>query len=424
MRFIRCGDKGAELIAQHIADGHLPSLYWLDLGKNTIGAKGMRALASALGRQGRVTRLDMDNNPFGDDGAEAIASLAQPCPFLQRLSLVSCNIGPRGTKAICAQFASFVRLAYLDLSMNVLGVEGARALGEGLGGARRLETLLLGHNQLLGPGGEAIAPGVSHAPALARLALGDNAMRAQGVTAILDAARATHSLRVLDVSRNDLQPRGCRVVAELLGGCAALQEIDLSTNGCDDEAIDEVSAAVATSRFTALRFGGGGGDFAHNQGGEIRSAGATMLFDRITQAGVGRALDTLVLPSQGIRDDAVPAICAWIASGMARELSLEANKLTASGGAILIQAALQCPGRHLFVLSLSKNTLARLALGSAGGDRMRSLALDGCSLSAGDVANLAGALHACINLRLVDLRSNSGAASSREQWARHTVLKL
>jgi Ran GTPase-activating protein (RanGAP) involved in mRNA processing and transport len=421
LRLTRCGDRGAALIAQQL-DKSLPQLHTLDLAKNTIGAAGAKALMAAACQQKQLRVLVLDSNRIGSDGAEAVASLVAQ-GVLKTLSLVACGIDARGAHALAAASGRSV-LSSLDLSENQLGPDGAAALGAALPTATHLTTLLLTRNEILAAGAEALAPGLAKSH-LTRLSLSDNGIKSGGVCAVLDAlARAP--LQVLDISRNTLQPSGCRIIAERLPECVRLRELDLSENACDDEAIDELAPSIAHAKFSVLKFAGGGGDFAHNQSGEIRSHGAQVLFGTIL-ATPGRGLSTVLLPSQGIRDDAVAAICAWINSGMAERLSLEANKLTAAGGAALIHAAATCS--RLFSLDLSRNSLSRLAITDlpAIADRshgLHTLGLACTTVTADTVTALAARLDRCASLREVDLRGNPGTAAVANQWPARIRLKF
>ncbi len=119
-------------------------------------------------------------------------------------------------------------------------------------------------------------------------------------------------------------------------------------------------------------------------------------------------MSSLALPRQGICDDACAALAEWIAGPSAAALALDANRLSANGGCLLVRAAAECT--RPFRLGLSQNRLRGLRIGAvtpAPGGGLRHLELAHADLDAGDIAALAVDVRVCLLLRLVDLTGNT-----------------
>ena len=188
----------------------LTGLTSLDLGSNSIGADGARALAALTG----LTSLALGSNSIGADGARALAALTG----LTRLYLGSNNIGDDGARAL----AALTGLTSLDLHNNGIGADGARALAALTG--------------------------------LTSLDLRNNGIGADGARALT----ALTGLTSLDLSSNDIGADGARALTVLTG----LTCLDLSFNGIG---ADGASALAALTSLTSLHLGWNsiGDDGAH-----------------------------------------------------------------------------------------------------------------------------------------------------------------
>jgi hypothetical protein len=72
----------------------------LDLGSNSIGVEGAKAIAEALKVTAVMTTLDLRGNKIGDEGAIAIAEALKVTAVLTKLYLWNNNLGDAGKKAV------------------------------------------------------------------------------------------------------------------------------------------------------------------------------------------------------------------------------------------------------------------------------------------------------------------------------------
>ena len=140
LSFNKISDRGAKALAAAFAEGAMPNLEVLDLGRNNqIGDEGAKALAEAVGK-GALPKLEefrLFSNQIGDNGAKALAEAIGKgaMPELKDLNLGANQIGDEGTVALAAAFAegAMPKLEILHLGDNRIGDEGAVALAEAVG---------------------------------------------------------------------------------------------------------------------------------------------------------------------------------------------------------------------------------------------------------------------------------------------------
>jgi Ran GTPase-activating protein (RanGAP) involved in mRNA processing and transport len=144
------GDAGVKALAE---SPHLQSLTSLDLGDNYIGEEGAKALAESPHLQ-NLTLLDLEFNDIGDAGAKALVA----SPYLKNLTSLNLEynyIGDAGAKALAAS-PYLKNLTSLDLAQNRIGEEGAKALAESPL-LQNLTSLNLACNEISETGAKALA---------------------------------------------------------------------------------------------------------------------------------------------------------------------------------------------------------------------------------------------------------------------------
>ena len=175
-----------------------------DLGSNSIGADGARALAD--NSLPRLTSLRLPGNAIQDLGVQA---LLRPGRRFTNLHLRDNGIGNAGMEAL-ARWPGLGRLLTLDVENNVIGNAGCLALGSYAGDAD-LSWLSLAHNQVGDRGVEALA-GCPLLRRLTHLNLASNELGDLGCQALAEAPHSA-SLQVLNLDYNRIYEKGARALA-------------------------------------------------------------------------------------------------------------------------------------------------------------------------------------------------------------------
>lgn len=200
--------RGGKAIAK--AGKRCPALKKLDLTKNYLGDKGLRAILAAdflnleeirlrdneIGDDGvrflglnadrlpKLKSLMLDGNFLWDDALEGLARANWP--YLETLWLGKhSHFSSRGYAALARGSALWPRLKTLDLSECDMNAEHLEAL---LGGNwKSLEILILKFNELEEEGGVVLAAAAGRLPSLKRLCLTLTYLRQSGFEALLSA---------------------------------------------------------------------------------------------------------------------------------------------------------------------------------------------------------------------------------------------
>ena len=116
-------DGGSDAEVQRLATALVgnSTLTYLDLGDNSIGAEGARALAEMLPGNATLTTLYLGWNSIGPEGARALAELLPGNSTLKALDLYGNSIGAEGARALAEMLAGNSTLTTLDLSDNFIG---------------------------------------------------------------------------------------------------------------------------------------------------------------------------------------------------------------------------------------------------------------------------------------------------------------
>jgi Ran GTPase-activating protein (RanGAP) involved in mRNA processing and transport len=104
----------------------------LELGNNSIGDNGAKAIAEALKVNAVVTELGLNANNIGPEGAIAIAEALKVNAVVTTLNLMYNSIGAEGAKAIAEALKVNAVVTTLYLYGNSIGDEGAIAIAEAL----------------------------------------------------------------------------------------------------------------------------------------------------------------------------------------------------------------------------------------------------------------------------------------------------
>ncbi|KAL0237861.1 hypothetical protein GEMRC1_012335 [Eukaryota sp. GEM-RC1] len=124
------GNEGTKALAEALKINS--KVKTIDLSCNSIGAEGARALADALKVNTTVTSVDLCENSVGAEGAIYLAELLKLNSTLTSINLSQNSIGVEGATALAEALKVNNTIKRINLMYNSIGFEGSRALIETL----------------------------------------------------------------------------------------------------------------------------------------------------------------------------------------------------------------------------------------------------------------------------------------------------
>ena len=308
-----------------------PSLTYLSLAGNELGANGILALIPGLQRLTAMETLCLDGNIAGDN--DSVEETRESC--LQAL-------------AGCLQHMS--ALMDLDLGYNFLGDSGsALALAGCLQYTSNLQCLDLSSNELEAGGVQQLAGSLQRMPKLRSLFLQTNSIGNAGVAGLASSLMGSSSLTELDISYNGLTGSSLRslkaaLVALSSGGrqhMTALEILELSGNKLGGRrTIGSVRALTSCLEHMPRLWSLGLGN------NKLRDNGAKQLASAIQHM---PSLKKLQLNENSFGDGgATDLIGSLVGLTSLTYIDIEDNKFTDVVRDVL-EAALMRPGRTLYV---------------------------------------------------------------------------
>lgn len=256
------GDRGAVAIGDAL--GPNVPITRLNLRDNAVGMHGCAALGRAAARCVTLRRLDLAHSGFGDAGATALArgfataAAAGRSTSLRVLQLGFNSIGVEGIKALVEAHAAGAldELEHLDLACNVMGPAGAAALAPMLEPRDdrfvEVEDEVAGRLEHEGEHEDEDEAGVDDVPrgrGLYSLDVAVNNCAAdgdrEGVRALMRALERNTTLRVLNLRGNDLTPEMAGDVAEMLLENETLRVVNVGYNKIYNEGAWELAEALS-----------------------------------------------------------------------------------------------------------------------------------------------------------------------------------
>ena len=127
-----------------------PRLVHLDLSHNALTEKGIRHLASILGRLPRLKSLTLDGLRLSCNSIRALAHALRKHPNVQHLSFVGCGLSDECMELLSLLIKSNSRIKALDLSENKFTVSGLAMLTDifRAGAGKSIESLNISYNML------------------------------------------------------------------------------------------------------------------------------------------------------------------------------------------------------------------------------------------------------------------------------------
>jgi Ran GTPase-activating protein (RanGAP) involved in mRNA processing and transport len=212
------GDVGAIILATAIEPNQ--SITQLDLGFNSIGAKGIVSIAHILRGNGTLRELCLSGNSVLPQGSQALgAALSNGLSNLKTLYLAGCGIGTEGVGHIadCLEGrqggAGCRSLRNLYLGSNKIGCSGVRVLSRALLHLHDLGVcktssfqLFLSENNIGSLGAESLAVVLERTQVLGYLELSINRVGSNGATALSSGLACNKSLHFLQVQHSPPLP--------------------------------------------------------------------------------------------------------------------------------------------------------------------------------------------------------------------------
>ncbi|OMO78174.1 Leucine-rich repeat, ribonuclease inhibitor subtype [Corchorus capsularis] len=198
------GDEGAEKIADALKQNR--TITTIDLGGNNIRAEGITVISESLKDNTVITNLEVGYNPIGPDGAKALSEVLKFHGNVKTLKLGWCQIGPKGAEFIADMLRYNNTISILDLRANGLRDEGAACLARSLKVVNEaLTSLDLGFNEIRDDGAFAIAQALkaNEDVTVTSLNLASNFLTKFGQSALTDARDHVYEMSEKEVSSSE-----------------------------------------------------------------------------------------------------------------------------------------------------------------------------------------------------------------------------
>ncbi|XVF02377.1 hypothetical protein REPUB_Repub04eG0170300 [Reevesia pubescens] len=190
------GDEGVRSLMSGLSS-HKGKITLLDLGNNSITAKGAFHVAEYIKRSKSLLWVNLYMNDIGDEGAEKIADALKENRTITTIDLGGNNIRAKGVGVIAEALKDNTVITNLELGYNPIGPDGAKALSEVLKFHGNVKTLKLGWCQ----GAACLARSLKVVnEALTSLDLGFNEIRDDGAFAIAQAFKANEDVTVTSLN--------------------------------------------------------------------------------------------------------------------------------------------------------------------------------------------------------------------------------
>ncbi|KAG5067965.1 hypothetical protein JHK85_000342 [Glycine max] len=210
------GDEGICSLMTGLSS-HKGKLTLLDIGNNSLTAKGSFHVAEYIRKSRNLLWLNLYMNDIGDEGAEKIAVALKENRSISTLDLGGNNIHVDGVNAIAQVLKDNLVITTLELSYNPIGPDGAKALAEVLKFHGNIKTLKLGWCQIGAKGAECIADALKYNTTISILDLRANGLRDEGAQSLARSLKVVNeALTSLDLGFNEIRDDGAFAIAQAL----------------------------------------------------------------------------------------------------------------------------------------------------------------------------------------------------------------
>ncbi|KAG0311255.1 hypothetical protein BGZ99_010307 [Dissophora globulifera] len=399
----------------------------LDIARNTMGVKEIKALAKALETNSTLTSLDFWGNSIGDSGAQVLSVALKMNATLVSLNLQHNSIKGDGVQALSEALKINSTLITLNLRDNSVGDNGAQALSQALKINSTLITLNLRDNSVGDSGAQALSQalkinstvlnldlkgnsigfGGALAMFLARrinptpitINLENNLIKNSAALVLSKALRINSTLTILDLVTNSIGDNGAQALSEALKINSTLTSLDLDTNSIGDNGAQALSEALKiNSTLTIL-------DLNRNS---IGGNGAQALSEALK---INSTLTKVSLNANSIEDNGVRALSeALKINSTLNKLDLDTNSIGDNGAQALSEALKINSTLTALVLktnSIGDNGVRALSEALKINSTLTKLSLNANSIGDNGVRALSEALKINSTLNKLDLDTNS-----------------
>ncbi|XP_052766276.1 leucine-rich repeat-containing protein 74B-like isoform X2 [Mya arenaria] len=208
LNFQGLGARGTRAVATAMVLDRMATQ--LLLAGNVIGREGVRFVCDMLRENDYLTCIDLSENGLDSAAAELLASVFRENDTLQSLKLAGNNFKDRDAEHFAAILAigQFTGLRKLDLSHNNFGDVGAEILGKALDNNETLTELNLAWNQIRKDGIHHISKGIADNNSLKLLDLSGNGVDNDAADCIGRALAANRYLITLNLASNRIGLQG------------------------------------------------------------------------------------------------------------------------------------------------------------------------------------------------------------------------
>lgn len=221
-----------------------------------IGPTGAVAVADALARNSKVTRVDLSLNDIQDKGTAAVAKLLEINSLIVDVNLSENKIGKDGADAIANMLTSNDSLRHLDLSRNSLNDERIQLFANVVQTEDALETLDLSHNSFSTKAGEYLGEMIRKNSSLTKLSLGWNHFGDAGSQPLCVGLKENRTLEQVDLCWNDIGHKGAAYIADALEYNGRLLELNINNNHITDRGMEKIGRGLeANDTLRVLKVG-------------------------------------------------------------------------------------------------------------------------------------------------------------------------
>ncbi|KAL0242847.1 hypothetical protein GEMRC1_005410 [Eukaryota sp. GEM-RC1] len=232
------------------------SVTGVNLGVNSIGAEGARALADVLKVNASITSIDLGGNSIGNEGARALADALKVNASITSIDLGGNSIGDEGARALADVLKVNASITSINLDSNTIRDEGARALADALKVNGSVTSVNLGGNSIGADGARAVADALKVNASVTSISLCNNSIGDEGARALAEALKVKSSVTGVDLRLDSIGDQGAIALAEALKVNASVTSIYLDYNSIGDQgAIALAEALIVNTSVTSVNLG-------------------------------------------------------------------------------------------------------------------------------------------------------------------------
>ncbi|XP_012936544.2 leucine-rich repeat-containing protein 74B [Aplysia californica] len=222
-------------------------------------AQEVKAIALALLRNSRVTRVDVSHNSLSGQALCYVFDAVRNKPNVTSLDVSGSNMDDTGASSCSAALSHNHWLLELNLSECCIGDDEATLLASGIQENRTLDRLDLSKNQIGMGGGLALGRALSDNSSLTYVNMSWNQIRGGGAVAVCNSLQKNKKIEEMDLSWNGLGFEGSLALGEVLKVNKSLLRLDVTNNRINWDGAPYLAGALFLNKtLEVLQVGGGG----------------------------------------------------------------------------------------------------------------------------------------------------------------------